>query len=759
LQSRTFLLQQNRRNLTMEQSLQSNDDILSKNTDFVIKLRLVGVGGTPQIRRVRLPLIAVDGKLSHEELVSLAIRYTFPDAPNKSDNYDVTITYYDEDNDCVTIASTEELYDAISQFSVSQPPVLRLTTDVKLKKITIKKAPNPPQVPSPARRSNSGLSKPQVQLQQMLESVVTALASAAVNIQGHIKSEAANPNMTVSSPSMQTPATLSSGERESSSTSLTSMPAIPKENAFKSSEEERLAKETVQNIAMEEKPAVEDRPFIHGRHTCDGCLCTPIIGTRHHAMNLPDYDLCGKCFGNYKGSEIKFEPAVLDRDRPFQERWHRRRARWVAGRGQCRTRRCHNHRRFEAGPNPSDMDAALKEAIRRSLRDTKARLPSPPTGTIEAPSETSEHKAPSVDTESTKVQEDMPTEDIAESPSVELDHKTPSVEEDIEDTEKATSLDDSFFKMDFEKIHMDVLQKEQSSFVEHESSFSKDAVGSGDVAEAIGQTLDECAKAIDDMVSELAREPSTPRNTDSDSYMTEDEIKTESGVSGCDIHEGAEEEVSVMTNSIPSLVNSAPQTVVDEKKELSENHTKQSEPEDEQIGTAIVKSSNKGVAENQEEEVVDSRATELTQSEDEWEVVDNEDQVEGDEMLARAFQLLGSALYESDMSRSGNVEETTDTVGSGSLVSASAKSVGTEISAASSVPSSVPSIPCSSAHVPVAVIARWSTQLEQLRELGFENEYQCVDVLERLHAANIGVDLMEEVTVTQVVEELVKKQA
>ena len=52
-------------------------------------------------------------------------------------------------------------------------------------------------------------------------------------------------------------------------------------------------------------------PFIHGRHTCDQCLTTPIIGTRYHALNLPDYDLCANCFGNYKGSEIVFEEAQL----------------------------------------------------------------------------------------------------------------------------------------------------------------------------------------------------------------------------------------------------------------------------------------------------------------------------------------------------------------------------------------------------------------------------------------------------------------
>jgi Zinc finger, ZZ type len=52
-------------------------------------------------------------------------------------------------------------------------------------------------------------------------------------------------------------------------------------------------------------------PFIHGRHTCDQCLTTPVVGKRFHATNLPDYDLCEACFGDYKGTEIKFEEAKL----------------------------------------------------------------------------------------------------------------------------------------------------------------------------------------------------------------------------------------------------------------------------------------------------------------------------------------------------------------------------------------------------------------------------------------------------------------
>jgi hypothetical protein len=129
-------------------------------------------------------------------------------------------------------------------------------------------------------------------------------------------------------------------------------------------------------------------PFIHGRHTCDGCLTTPIVGTRFQAVNLPDYDLCAQCKDNYKGSEIKFQAVELDRDRPFQERWQRRQAKMASGRpvrnGGCRhqrnprangpnrVRRCGGGRFASQQPTQGPpVDIAVAEAIRRSLEDAK----------------------------------------------------------------------------------------------------------------------------------------------------------------------------------------------------------------------------------------------------------------------------------------------------------------------------------------------------------------------------------------------------
>ena len=60
--------------------------------------------------------------------------------------------------------------------------------------------------------------------------------------------------------------------------------------------------------------------FVHGRHTCNACLKTPIVGLRYHALNLKDYDLCCDCYPKYTGSEIIFEAVELRKCLLFQNR-------------------------------------------------------------------------------------------------------------------------------------------------------------------------------------------------------------------------------------------------------------------------------------------------------------------------------------------------------------------------------------------------------------------------------------------------------
>ena len=55
-----------------------------------------------------------------------------------------------------------------------------------------------------------------------------------------------------------------------------------------------------------------------------------------------------------------------------------------------------------------------------------------------------------------------------------------------------------------------------------------------------------------------------------------------------------------------------------------------------------------------------------------------------------------------------------------------------------------------------AVLDHWASQLHKLHELGFQDDLKNVEVLERINASLIGVDSDDEVSVTQVINVLLK---
>ena len=153
---------------------------------------------------------------------------------------------------------------------------------------------------------------------------------------------------------------------------------------------------------------------------------------------------------------------------------------------------------------------------------------------------------------------------------------------------------------------------------------------------------------------------------------------------------------------------------------------------------------------------------------DDWHLVNDDAESEseagpkGDD-IGRAAEMLGSALFNSDMQSSGEV-----------LSTLSHSHGDVSLSSATSVPSTVPSLSArtnqvqkapelmldesSASHASEDQRARWAFQLNQLAELGFDNQDEIVDILERLTAANIGVESDEEVDVGRVVNELLKKR-
>lgn len=132
--------------------------------------------------------------------------------------------------------------------------------------------------------------------------------------------------------------------------------------------------------------------------------------------------------------------------------------------------------------------------------------------------------------------------------------------------------------------------------------------------------------------------------------------------------------------------------------------------------------------------------SELVKCEEDWHVVNDEQESGGDEELARAAQLIGSALFNSDIRSSQ---------GQMSALSGSADVV--------SFTSSVPTfIPLFNSNIVAAQRERWAIQLSQLHAMGFHDDACCVEILERLMAASIGCGNSDEVSVSQVVNELLK---
>lgn len=585
----------------------------------------------------------MNGQVSYSALADIAIKYTFPGIVTDENDHDCTLTYYDIDNDCVTIGSTEELVDAIDQFSINENPVLRITADVKRKEdlsVPVISASEPNQRSDKASPSIN--MKPN-QLQSIVESCVSVLAAAVVTLQNQIAEVSNPPN--------------NSSEADASGSTGRNSPKTDAENVSDEGVGDSEVKTRDEVNEGLDHQRVKDLPFIHGRHTCDGCLCTPIIGTRYHATNLPDYDLCAACRGNYKGTEIHFEEQQLDRDLPFQDRWYRKRAR-LSGHGHGSPCRALRDRRGRGGwhraEHDAGMDDALKEAIRRSLQD----IP-------------------------TEQQKSEPS-DAADGSSVVNNGITEFVQSAVrpDDSTAVTESDD------FASVH-DVNVSEPVV----DTSFSSDAIGHGDAAESLGNTLDHLAHAIDAVVSEIDRQ-----------------------------HPIHSIDVENMEEFATSRLSSA-NTFVEDTTDLEAAS-----------GEKIV---------DGEDGVIDE-ASEA--SEDEWQVVkdDYSDQVPTDEMMARAAQLIGSALFQSDLmgSADGKVSGSTqnDSVGG---------------SDSFSLPSTVPSL-LSDNQISRAVLDRWALQLHQLHELGFDDDLKNVEILERINASLIGVDSDDEVSVTQVINALLK---
>jgi trimeric autotransporter adhesin len=288
------------------------------------------------------------------------------------------------------------------------------------------------------------------------------------------------------------------------------------------------------------------------------------------------------------------------------------------------------------------------------------------------------------------------------------------------------------------------------------STFALDAAGSGDVAADLGATMDKIVTAIQDMKDELDR-----------SSGSSDCNKNNSNINNVESVWDTESYVDAQDSS-------------DDDDDDDDNEEEETAVMETQAGATILSGEE---THNKDEDGDDN--DDASGSNNSWMVV-HDQTITSDEAFARAAQVIGSALFNSDMSRSaasGNIsamshssqeEEGTSThsknnvavsVAASSESASSSSEADSQVSFVDSVPTDIPSLASANGGgggggtpvVAQAQLDRWVLQLSQLHELGFYNDAICVDILERLQAANVGSGEEEEVTVTQVINELMRE--
>jgi len=734
-------------NLTEENKpSQQREEKAGLSNNFVLKLRIEGTEeATKQIHRVRLSRITVNGEISYPDLVDIAIQCTFPDAaPLVSENYTVLLTYYDVDNDCVTIASTEELIDAIEQFTRpgSDALCLRIKTDVKLKS---KSSFSTPFSPRRGFKTNNS-TKEGLPAGHIVESFVSILTDAVDTLQSRVAESYSKKEPGTSKE--RTPSKAQSCQRACDKSKSDELNQKHEIESNQESKCENLAKETKQSEN-------EERLFIHNRHTCDSCLCTPIIGPRYHSTNMPDYDLCAKCRNNYKGDQIQFETVELERDCPFQKRWNRKLLR-RSGRGgswrhnNCRGRQNSLKHRMESN------DPDIKEAIRRSLRDISPKRDSsipttPPKNEVERSNsrniDSAEETAQVLNKTKEKVEKELIKDLFCGKDNKDYgvsNPPTPAVkEEEIIVSEQIRDKDmplDSCKESLRQSLLPEALIAENLSHNED----NKDYENSDPTTPTLKEEEIILSEQLRDeyMLSSFCKESSgqsllpEARAAEKMETITNDEnLDNEDSEFNNDMASSSHN-----TNSGQTILSE----VADSTKEKDNGHV-----EDVTDLNETVVSTNKNDNMSKMDEAVNAEDKEKVgsdcasnTSEDEWQVVTdskksgNDEHTSNDAMIAQAAQMLGSALFESDLLHSENFSSMTN---SDSL----------------SIPSSVPTVSLLvESELPSNVLDQWGNHLFQLHELGFHDDKKSIEILDRLTAANIGVDSDDEVSVEQVINEL-----
>jgi len=833
---------------------------IEKNKDFVLKLKIKSDNDQSQVRRVSLHRIADEkGNILYDELIGLVLVFTLPEEDTTTRNnrtYSVSFTYYDDEEDLITLASNEELIDAIELFA--EQKFMRITSCVK-PKISYSTAPtygatyvhDTTASPLVDHRKSTKDNKypPAPPIRAVLESFAGILSNAVNNLQeglatqsptslrpdkNHRSCPLTNEDSNLDSSKISHPSSLKKKPMKAKivgrNKKVQQVKAVNGRKVYKVSNGHASCKNAApstnsasNNIALagakfkvrsleknssgssdkakesEEIDVVE--AFIHGRHTCDGCLTTPIIGKRYHSKNLTDYDLCQKCYYNYKGNVIKYESIELRRDVAFQNLWrsrHQTAANLMAMR--CQSGRDNRERsvprnreqnhgksnihrvgvasqdgpRFVAqgssqtlskadrdksssthkisfhsnagqldksgadtNPNTQDntsntnhSDNLLKEAIANPDTQDNASnsnafddLLTEAITNPDAQNNTSKSNEfddllkeairrslddviPKEDS-TTKINEAMEMENNRSNEAFALSKKKPLVENKASENNVSDAKDCIPRSVDIvEHKTANVERIVYSDTTSDNTSLSFELKD----AETMQNAMDTCSVDSEKLLSESSEQDALLTDTNdrigspSSKQNGSDNFKDESFASD-----------AIGNGDVANLMGKTLDMVAGVISEMLSESEDREKPNDN--GDVL------GIESKQGELIVNSSddATKVDESEDDadWSVVQSivSSGTTESEQIGKAAEMLGSALFNSDMKSSGE-DNGSNLIGSDSSFS---------------IPSSVPT-DLGTVHSYVtgaSQVTRWATELEKLRELGFDNETSCIEILER----------------------------
>jgi len=386
-----------------------------------------------------------------------------------------------------------------------------------------------------------------------------------------------------------------------------------------------------------------DPNFMHGRHTCDGCLKSPIIGLRYYAINLKDYDLCTDCFLKYDGNDIVFEAVELERDRKHQLNWKNKydfEAKvWKKKLKEDLSPHCNP----ELGSVNSDGKKNINKVVSTcGFKDCSGKVVIPQENeknvtNINIPSPAKAHTK-NIENESINA------------PLIEIKEVDTPPKQSKVNTTAAREID----------------SKADYALLGEETKRTKGEEVDGDI-KSNGNANGEKIMNEEEVVGDIKSKPD----------KNEEEIMFHQELPKDDLMEEF------------STGSDIPEAKQDKNVEMVETFGK-------------------------EEEILSGTDDEIA---DGWDIVSEEsDQIRSDEMLARAAQMVGSALFEEDVNR-----------------------------------------PTPETDISLTLLTRWSDELQRLRELGFTDDKMSIEVLEKLEAANIGVDSTDPVKIENVVDKLLQK--